>query len=96
MKLPLTYALLAMIATGANIGAQDLCIRAYTGPGAIAVSMLVGTGVGLVVKYLLDKRYIFAFRAANVVHEGRTPAQAYEVFQDQKEGALAGSKESRR
>ena len=31
-----------------------------------------------------------------VVHEGRTPDQAYEIFQEQKAGELAGSKESRR
>ncbi len=33
--------------------------------------MAAGTGVGLVVKYILDKRYIFRFRARNVVHDSR-------------------------
>jgi hypothetical protein len=37
---------------------------------------------------------IQALRA--VVHEGRTPDQAYGIFQEHKEGELAGSKESRR
>lgn len=72
MRLPILYAFLALVATGANIGAQDLAVRLYDGPAALVVSMLVGTGVGLVVKYLLDKRYIFRFRARNAVHDGQT------------------------
>ena len=32
---------------------------------------MVGTGVGLVVKYILDKRYIFRFRARNATHDGQ-------------------------
>jgi short subunit fatty acids transporter len=72
VKLTITYALLALIATAINIAAQDLTIRAYHGPFAILVSMIVGTGIGLVVKYVLDKRYIFRFRARNAVHDGQT------------------------
>jgi putative flippase GtrA len=34
--------------------------------------MIVGTGVGLVVKYVLDKRYIFRFRARDAAHDGKT------------------------
>ena len=72
MKLALTYALLAMIATVANIGSQDLTIRLYAGAYAVSVSVAVGTGVGLVVKYVLDKRYIFRFRAKTIAHDGWT------------------------
>lgn len=71
-KLAVKYAIFALIATAANIGAQDLAVRAYSGTGAIVTSIVVGTGVGLVVKYLLDKRYIFLFRAASVAHDTRT------------------------
>ena len=39
---------------------------------AIVASVAMGTGVGLAIKYLLDKRYIFRFRAANVAHDTRT------------------------
>lgn len=38
----------------------------------VVVSMIFGTLVGLVVKYILDKRYIFAFKAENSVHESTT------------------------
>ena len=72
MKLALTYAFLAVIATAANIGAQDLTIRLYDGAYPVLLSVAVGTGVGLVVKYVLDKRYIFRFRAKNVAHDGWT------------------------
>jgi putative flippase GtrA len=72
MKLALTYALLAMIATATNIGAQDLTVRLYSGTYAVLLSVAVGTGVGLIVKYVLDKRYIFRFRAKNVAHDSRT------------------------
>jgi len=72
MKLIITYAILALIATAANIGAQDLVVRIYSGAFDILASVVVGTGVGLVVKYILDKRYIFQFRARDAVHDGKT------------------------
>lgn len=72
MKLAITYVILALIATAANIGAQDLVIRGYGGAFDVLTSVIVGTGVGLVVKYVLDKRYIFRFRARDAAHDGRT------------------------
>lgn len=47
-------------------------IRNYAGTFAITASVLAGTAVGLVVKYILDKRYIFGFKARNTVHDGHT------------------------
>lgn len=72
MRLAIAYAIFALIATAANIGAQDLVLRGYTGAYDILISVVVGTGIGLVVKYLLDKRYIFRFRARNAVHDSQT------------------------
>lgn len=71
-KLAINYAIFALIATAANIGAQDLVIRTYSGAFNILASVVVGTGVGLVVKYILDKRYIFRFRARSVAHDTQT------------------------
>jgi putative flippase GtrA len=71
-KLAINYAIFAQIATAANIGAQDLVIRTYSGTFDILASVVVGTGVGLVVKYILDKRYIFRFRARSVTHDTQT------------------------
>lgn len=71
-KLAINYVGFALIATAANIGTQDLFIRAYSGDFAILASVMVGTGVGLVVKYILDKRYIFRFQARSVIHDTQT------------------------
>ncbi len=71
-KLAINYAIFALIATTANIAAQDIFIHTYSGAFDILASVIVGTGVGLVVKYILDKRYIFRFRARSVAHDTRT------------------------
>lgn len=70
-KLAIRYAILATVATVANIASQDLTLNLYQGGFAIACSIFVGTAVGLVVKYLLDKRYIFGFKAKNRRHDSR-------------------------
>jgi putative flippase GtrA len=72
MKLTLTYAFLALIATAANICVQELVILSYSGGFALILSVIAGTGVGLLVKYSLDKRYIFCFRARDKVQDGQT------------------------
>ena len=71
-KLAINYSLFALIATAANIGSQDLAIRIYDGVFGVWTSVVVGTGVGLVVKYVLDKRYIFLFHASSIAHDTRT------------------------
>lgn len=71
-KLAAKYAICALIATVANIGAQDVVIRVYSGTFDIVGSVVVGTGVGLVIKYILDKRYIFRFRARSIAHDSQT------------------------
>ncbi len=53
------YILFALISTVANLGFQFLSFQLYGGFMAIYVAMAVGTLAGLVVKYILDKRYIF-------------------------------------
>jgi putative flippase GtrA len=72
MKLAATYATFSIIATATNIGAQDLVIRIYKGAFDVLLALAIGTGVGLIVKYILDKRYIFRFRPRNAIHDGRT------------------------
>lgn len=72
MKLAAVYALLAAVATVFNIGSQDIVIRLYHGSYAVTLSIFVGTGVGLVVKYVLDKQFIFRFKAQNAAHDAKT------------------------
>lgn len=68
MKLALIYALLAAIATAINIGTQDFISRIYAGPFSLQAAIVCGTAVGLVAKYVLDKKYIFNFHTRNTVH----------------------------
>ncbi|MBW2090586.1 MAG: GtrA family protein [Deltaproteobacteria bacterium] len=59
MWLALKYTLFAIIATAVNIGFQDITSRLCKGSFELYISMAVGTLAGLIVKYLLDKKYIF-------------------------------------
>lgn len=60
-SLILRYGLFAVIAYLANLGMQELVLRLF-GRADLMVALAVGagTGVGLVVKYPLDRRWIFA------------------------------------
>lgn len=71
VKLALNYAVLAVIAMAVNICAQDLVVRSYSGAFSTTVSVLIGTAAGLVVKYYLDKRFVFYFETNSVAHDGR-------------------------
>ncbi|MCP1624154.1 GtrA family protein [Pseudomonas nitroreducens] len=70
-KIAVFYILFAIIATAANIGAQDIFTRIYIGPLSILLSIAAGTAAGLVVKYTLDKRYIFQFKARDTLHDSQ-------------------------
>ncbi|WP_255556689.1 GtrA family protein [Methylococcus sp. Mc7] len=72
MKTALWYSFFALIATAANIGSQDVAVRLYQGIYSVTASVLVGTAVGLVVKYVLDKKYIFRFKVKGLGHDTRT------------------------
>jgi len=66
MTLAIKYIFFAIIATGMNIGAQYVSLRIYRGQFDLYVAMFWGTLIGLIVKYLLDKRYIFRFKTNNL------------------------------
>ena len=65
------YAFFAVLATLANLAAQRVSLAAYGGAGALAIAIFWGTGVGLVLKYLLDKRWIFFDRSTGAASHGR-------------------------
>lgn len=58
MKRALLYTLFAIAATLANIASQELFLQLYNDQ-ALLPSIMLGTAAGLLVKYLLDRRYIF-------------------------------------
>lgn len=65
------YLIFAALATACNFAAQAACVRVWPWSYSIPASVLVGTLAGLVVKYLLDKRYIFRFETTGLGHDGR-------------------------
>jgi predicted membrane protein len=69
-SLAIKYALFALLAIGANICLQDLISRLYGGPFELYVCMASGTLGGLVVKYFLDRKYIFYYQTSGLSEEG--------------------------
>ncbi len=53
------YTLFAAISTIVNLFFQWLCFEFYSAKGSLYLAMFAGTGAGLIVKYILDKRWIF-------------------------------------
>ena len=72
VKIAINYGIFALIAIIVNIGVQVLVVRIYNGAFHILISVIVGTGVGLVVKYILDKRFIFRFHTHSMIHDTQT------------------------
>ena len=70
-RLVVLYSAFVMMAMASNIGSQALVIWLYKGAFAVPLSVLVGTVVGLPVKYLLEKRHIFNFQSESLLHGGR-------------------------
>jgi putative flippase GtrA len=70
-RIALIYALVSALATVANIGTQALVIWFYAGAYAVEISVLVGTGMGFPIKYVLEKKYVFDFKADNLGHDTR-------------------------
>ena len=58
-SLVVRYAAFAVVATIANLAAQRLVLAVDSSVLGFAAAVVVGTGVGLIVKYVLDKRWIF-------------------------------------
>ena len=69
--LVLRYTAFAILATIANLGAQRLVLMAGEGGWIFAAAVFTGTLVGLVVKYVLDKRWIFQDMSTGVKAHGQ-------------------------
>jgi len=61
-----------MIAIIVNVGTQDTLIRFYMGSYSVILSIIAGTAMGLIVKYILDKKYIFCFQIKSIRHDFKT------------------------
>lgn len=65
IPLALKYALFACIATLVNVATQYASLSVYNRTFRLYVAMAFGTLAGLVVKYVLDKNYIFNYTVVN-------------------------------
>lgn len=68
----LKYVFFAGISIGANLAFQWLTGKIYRGPWRIWAMLIVGTGVGLLVKYALDKRFIFFYKVETKARDLKT------------------------
>lgn len=72
-RLAALYVIFAALSTLANIASQWVVAAFAAGLShEIYLSMAVGTVVGLVVKYVLDKRWIFRYATRDSLHDART------------------------
>ena len=71
MELVVKYTIFSLLATIMNIASQDISLRVYSGLHSVVISVLIGTAIGLVVKYILDKKYIFRYSVKNAFHDSQ-------------------------
>jgi putative flippase GtrA len=64
MNIALKYALFAALATSANLITQFILLRIISLPYELYFAIMGGTLVGLIVKFILDKNFIFYFKPA--------------------------------
>lgn len=69
--LALRYAAFAVAATAVNLLTQRLVLLGSASAERLVLAMAAGTAAGLVVKYLLDKRWIFDDREGGLRAHGR-------------------------
>ncbi|MCA7085481.1 GtrA family protein [Cupriavidus sp. DB3] len=62
------YTVFAIVSIIANLGAQKLFLLGYDHRFAIPLSVLFGTAVGLLTKFVLDKTWIFRYQHRNLSH----------------------------
>ena len=70
-KIAVVYAVVSGLATVCNLLTQALSMWVYDAEHAIAISVLAGTAAGLPVKYALEKKFVFLFKANDLAHDTR-------------------------
>lgn len=74
MSLPtliMRYSFFAIVATSVNLAVQRMIFFFSSEGYGLIIALLTGTGAGLVVKYLLDKRWIFNDLSSDVLSHTR-------------------------
>jgi putative flippase GtrA len=62
ISLAAKYAFFAAVATVANVVTQYISLSLYSKVYSLYIAMAIGTFAGLVLKYVLDREYIFYYR----------------------------------
>lgn len=70
-SLIVSYAAFAVIATVVNLAAQRLVLATIGGSAGFALAVFCGTAAGLIVKYILDKKWIFFDESSGIATHGR-------------------------
>lgn len=71
LDLVLRYTAFAVLATLVNLLTQRLVLAAIDGGPGFALAVFCGTATGLVVKYVLDRKWIFHDRSTGLATHGR-------------------------
>jgi putative flippase GtrA len=71
LRLIVSYAGFALIATVVNLGTQRLLLGDSVQPLRFAIALVAGTLAGMAVKYVLDSRWIFRAAPASAATHGR-------------------------
>lgn len=69
-RIALSYCAIALVSSALNIAVQAAWVALDRGAHAIPLSMLAGTAACVPLKYVLEKRHVFGFRAQNLRHDG--------------------------
>ena len=71
MKLVFKYIIFAIISTLTNLLFQWISFYIYDGVASLYVAMFVGTLAGLILKYFLDKKWIFYHTTSSKKEDAR-------------------------
>jgi len=72
MNIAVRYISFAIFATVVNISSQYVSFYIYNGFLNLYLAMFVGTLSGLILKYILDKKYIFYYNSKSRQYDGIT------------------------
>ncbi len=79
MMLVVKYAPYAMLATESDIGTQEVVVRAFATRYSLFASARSCTGIRLVTRCVLDKLFIFDFRANNALQDAQNFLRSWAV-----------------
>ncbi len=65
------YSLFAIISIMLNLGSQYIFLYFYQGYLALYIAIFIGISLGLISKYILDKKYIFYYVAMGKYDDGK-------------------------